>query len=915
MTDIQKNRLRVALISAASSLLLFLALDVSRESAMTAQGTLAPSTDTEPTLIPTVVNDLPPLEERSYQSRYSNLDSKIIHLLEQDERIITSARAEMGFVALSENSDRIGVSFYVNGSLDELLTHLRQNGVEPSKVGETFVSAYVPPDVLESASQLPGIWYVRAMTPPVPLEVPLQGRQVNEGVAIHGADDWHAAGYKGQGVKIGIIDGNFGGFLDLMGTELPSEVEVICDVSNDPPLSGVNNCLTGLSPRRNHGTIMTEIVYDIAPEADYYIAESFLWDELRTIVEWMADKGVDIIIVSHSHRWSGPGDGTSPFENSPVNTVNYASEQGILWVNAAGNEAYSMWFGEFQDGDGDGWHEFENGDECNAIEMPAGYGIDASLRWDGAWGEAQDTDLDIYIYRATSWEGGQLGAPLTSSEGNLYGLTLPYESIYARGATIDGGYYCFGIRKASGPAPEWIQFRSVTGHLIERFSSYGTVVSPAEHPNVLAVGAVPVGDLGALWDLSSRGPTTDGRVKPEVVGVHDTTVVSDDYPVQGTSFAGPQVGGLVALVKQAHPHFSAERITAYMKRHAEARGAKPNNDWGWGLAMLPNPDTVETPTPDPTEEPTPEPTPQPTETPTSTPEPTPTTTGTPTPEPTSTPASSPTPEPEEGCLEYLADVSEESDGEREIQGSWADSCESLRPASQSGARYSRYYMFSLGVASDMTISVTSDQDGYLYLLDGFGKDGEVLHENDDRSESPRDTNPLLELESVMAGPYTVDVTTYAPQTMGNFTLSVVIEEVETEVPPTPEPSPEPTPDPPPEATPPPVDIPESVDVQVSSGPYHACVVSEDLFVVCQGHDSNGQVSGHPQTAGWVDVAVGQTHSCALSYDGYVRCWGSNEHGQTASPNVFGYTHLMAGLNFTCAYHQEDRLDCWGKFGP
>ena len=139
----------------------------------------------------------------------------------------------------------------------------------------------------------------------------------------------------------------------------------------------------------------------------------------------------------------------------------------------------------------------------------------------------------------------------------------------------------------------------------------------------------------------------------------------------------------------------------------------------------------------------------------------------------------------------------------------------LRAAGQPGARYSRYYMISLGADSNVTISLESDQDGYLYLLDGFGKDGRVLYENDDRSESPRDTNPLLELESVMTGPYTVDVTTYAPQTMGDFTLSVAIEEIETEVPPTPEPSPEPTPDPPPEATPPPVDIPESVDVQVS----------------------------------------------------------------------------------------------------
>ena len=63
------------------------------------------------------------------------------------------------------------------------------------------------------------------------------------------------------------------------------------------------------------------------------------------------------------------------------------------------------------------------------------------------------------------------------------------------------------------------------------------------------------------------------------------------------------------------------------------------------------------------------------------------------------------------------------------------------------------------------------------------------------------------------------------------------------------------------------------------------------------------------------MAVGERHSCALSYDGLVKCWGSNQHGQADAPSIFGYTHLVAGLNFTCAYHQEGRLDCWGKFGP
>ena len=246
-------------------------------------------------------------------------------------------------------------------------------------------------------------------------------------------------------------------------------------------------------------------------------------------------------------------------------------------------------------------------------------------------------------------------------------------------------------------------------------------------------------------------------------------------------------------------------------------------------------------------------------------------------------------------------------------------------------------MLSLDTESDVNISLTSGEDGYLFLLTGFGKDGDILPENDDRSSSPLNTNPLLDIESLPAGSYTIDATTYALGTTGAFTLVVTVEELATiaTATPKPTPSPSPTPEakltpgasptpeptPPPEATPTPdsgppdVEIPESVAFKASAGPYHACVVSPNLFIVCQGLDDDGQVSAHPVSPIFIDVAVGESRSCALTYNGLVRCWGSNEHGQSNAPSVFGYTFLMSGLNYSCAYHEEGRLDCWGKLSP
>ena len=41
---------------------------------------------------------------------------------------------------------------------------------------------------------------------------------------VIGADKWQAAGYTGQGIKIGILDQGFDGYRDLLGRELPFNV-------------------------------------------------------------------------------------------------------------------------------------------------------------------------------------------------------------------------------------------------------------------------------------------------------------------------------------------------------------------------------------------------------------------------------------------------------------------------------------------------------------------------------------------------------------------------------------------------------------------------------------------------------------------------------------------------------------------
>ncbi len=77
--------------------------------------------------------------------------------------------------------------------------------------------------------------------------------------------------------------------------------------------------------------------------------------ESYNATKWLVQQGVDII--SHSAGWAGPMvrlDGTSPY----CEFVNYATQRGVMWFNAAGNHADEMWYGRFYDGDDDNYMDF-----------------------------------------------------------------------------------------------------------------------------------------------------------------------------------------------------------------------------------------------------------------------------------------------------------------------------------------------------------------------------------------------------------------------------------------------------------------------------------------------------------------------------------------------------------------------------
>ncbi len=518
--------------------------------------------------------DLPPIQDKLNPPRYPNMDSNLNRIVEQVQTGQFSAQAAAANAPVHSGAS-VAVTLYISEDYaDAIAAYLTDNGASPRNIGIDYIEAYIPVSLLAEASLQEGVISIRTIIPPQPA----QGMVISEGFWVHGVSSWRQAGYRGKDVKIGIIDAGFEGFDSLMGTELPSTVQARCYIEVGVFTSDLADCEYG-----SHGTAVTEAVFDIAPEATYYISNALASGDLaKTAVEWMVEEGVDIINMSLGFSWDGRGDGTFYSSNSPLRSVDIAVANGITWANAAGNDAFGTWFGSFTDSNGDGFHEFNGTDECNEIQA-GGYRY--QLRWDDQWGGAT-IDLDLYLYDLDS--DVYIG-PLTSSNDVQSGAAgdIPYETLQYDGFYNDGTY-CLAIKHHSGDIPDFIQLTGWNAEL-EHHTLFGSIGNPAEstNPGMLAIGAAPSDDIFTIEDFSSRGPTTDGRVKPDIVGADQgNSAVWGHW--NGTSQASPHVTGLAALVKQRFPDYGPAQIADYLKDHAEARGDPgPNNTWGYGFAKLP----------------------------------------------------------------------------------------------------------------------------------------------------------------------------------------------------------------------------------------------------------------------------------------------------------------------------------------
>jgi len=121
-------------------------------------------------------------------------------------------------------------------------------------------------------------------------------------------------------------------------------------------------------------------------------------------------------------------------------------------------------------------------------------------------------------------------------------------------------------------------------------NSRGSLSTPSDAIGALAVGALTP-NHNNLTSFSSSGPSSDGRIKPDLVAQGGGVITVSAYDstayttVNGTSFSTPIVSGCFASLLSNMPDMSADALKDLVTSNA-SRASTPDSSFGYGYPML-----------------------------------------------------------------------------------------------------------------------------------------------------------------------------------------------------------------------------------------------------------------------------------------------------------------------------------------
>lgn len=418
---------------------------------------------------------------------------------------------------------------------------------------------------------------------------------------FYGANQYDDVSKRLGEVKVAVLGRGFKGIFPKEEGEryLPKTAEIVTEYKT---LRRTNP----LDPNDAHDTQMAHLVWamtgyhETGPKFKLFNAngEDNFVEAVKEAIKW----GAHVVLCSLNWETFGNFDGSGFL----TQWVQEAVDEGIIWINAAGNYGNLVYNGTVKLNDAGDWLilrdnkyyvRFKNRVDENSVTI--------TLSWNafhpGVERPGTDKDLDLYLYEevnpgkedtdkpiATSQLKQVKGKPSKGDETEHAYERIPSDP--AKPVVLRAKkdkYYLIAVAKKGGTFTDKDRIRiTVTGNKQAYLDEKGKRHEALVFTDATNDGEIQVlGDgagitVGNLSRISARGPTRDGRGKPDIQMERENVTFSDAIGYFGTSYSAADLAGLVVLLKAKEPALKQHHLLKF-------RGPLPKRYWekqGWDFS-------------------------------------------------------------------------------------------------------------------------------------------------------------------------------------------------------------------------------------------------------------------------------------------------------------------------------------------